>query len=775
MYQHLITHRPSSSSIAPQEEPAKEEAPEEALIVEQKVETTNIDDLEDIPLVTRIKQSPKKVKSKSSRKNSTISSPSPSKPKVENPVETIEEIIDEEDIPLAKRQKLSESSSPQAEQNGGSKMSSKRPDRRCKSTANTLVAMLTADELYEDLDLRNKKANSKGQQQDSQTKFTKQENNSEETAKKVSETEPLNSSSKVSKASKATAKAPTKLANGLKKAPAKKSSKKKVVVKATTLASKTKNNANQKTKDSKNKNSKPKAKTKATKKKVTTTKKNTKRKSSRKQPQIPKPMIHSAEIPSRRSSINDAEKIGQVVQVVTEENKTFFCLKCSTRFSTFADLNEHKKQLHQDKPKFLLNHKVIQPSPQHQIIRMKEECSPDLAKFVANAVRQVPETTFNNMHGRLKDIGTEDGKLYLAKNGQMGTVEKVKMNVSEVWTSKEVYESGWEVAANDSLRWQKYDQQQPQLEQSQDHPHHKVLMKMSHLSWSEQRQFQNVFNSFSDISSASNTSLQELVVQNTPSSLKFELSKKVKMIQGLDLKQLEKRKNKKSSNKISLSAGAKHTINNGQAKLDSQLSEYVADGKEVGNLNGEWENAHDFMCSTCAIVYDELREVLHHKWEAHPYCLVAHVTLRRDLTLPPSDMMYPQLGRSLTKHKSVKLIGSKKPKPEIKPDPQLEHKCSKCPELKFEGGKEEFYAHVLECGGDVDWDVSKKKKKKKKLVNPESVRIRNETPGKTKPTLLTIIFRENDEIEFNARKFTVLERNSISRTTLIINYKTLQK
>ena len=742
MYQHLVTtHRHSSSSIAPQAESAKEDAHEEVAVVEEKVETTNIDDLEDIPLVNRIKQSPKKVKSKSSRNNvSKGSSPSapPIKPKVENPVESKEEIIDEEDIPLAKRQKLSESS-PQAEQTSGDKnMPSKRPDRRAKSTANTLVAMLTADKLYEDLDLTNKKANSKGQQQqqDSQTKFTKQENNSEEATKKVTEAEPLKSSSKVSKASKANTKAPAKLANGLKKVPAKNSSKKKVAVKATTLATKNRNNANQKTKDTKSKNSKPKAKTK-TAKKVTTAKKNTKRKSVRKQPQIPKPMIHSAKIPSRRSSINDAEKIGQVVQVVTEENKNFFCLKCSTRFSTFADLNEHKKQLHQDKPKFSLNHKVIQPSPQHQIIRMKEECSPELAKFVANAVRQVPETTFNNMHGRLQDIGSEDGKMYLAKNGQMGTVEKVKMNVSEVWTSKEVYESGWEVAANDSLRWQKYDQppqQQQQLEQNQDP--HKVLMKMSHLSWSEQRQFQQIFNSYGDISSSassSNNSLRELV--QTPSRLKFELSKKEKMIQGLkylDLKQLEKRKNKKSSNlnKISSFAGAK-LVNNGQAKLDSKLSENVADVNEIGNLNGEWEDAHDFMCSTCAIVYDELREVLHHKWEAHPYCLVAHVTLRRDLTLPPNNMMYPQLGRSLTKHKSVKLIGCKKPKIEIKPDSQHELKCSKCPELKFES-KEDFYAHVLECGGDVDWDVSKKKKKKKKLVNPESVRIRNETPGKTK-------------------------------------------
>merc|ERR1712024_207075 len=150
------------------------------------------------------------------------------------------------------------------------------------------------------------------------------------------------------------------------------------------------------------------------------------------------------------------------------------------------------------------------------------------------------------------------------------------------------------------------------------------------------------------------------------------LSKKNKMIQGLDLKQLGRRR--------------------GGGGIAKNKSTMISSSVQANKLNGEWESHHDFMCSTCAIVYDELREVLHHKWEAHPYCLVAHVTLRRDLTLPPSDMMYPQLGRSLTKHKSVKLIGSKKPKPEIKPDPQLEHKCSKCPELKFEGGKEEFYA-----------------------------------------------------------------------------------
>ena len=46
-----------------------------------------------------------------------------------------------------------------------------------------------------------------------------------------------------------------------------------------------------------------------------------------------------------------------------------------------------------------------------------------------------------------------------------------------------------------------------------------------------------------------------------------------------------------------------------------------------GELNGEWEFGHDFVCTVCCQTYDELREVLHHKWDAHPFCLVAHVTL----------------------------------------------------------------------------------------------------------------------------------------------------
>ena len=47
-------------------------------------------------------------------------------------------------------------------------------------------------------------------------------------------------------------------------------------------------------------------------------------------------------------------------------------------------------------------------------------------------------------------------------------------------------------------------------------------------------------------------------------------------------------------------------------------------------INGEWETEHNYMCSACGALYDELREVMHHKWEAHPYALVAHISLREE-------------------------------------------------------------------------------------------------------------------------------------------------
>ena len=66
--------------------------------------------------------------------------------------------------------------------------------------------------------------------------------------------------------------------------------------------------------------------------------------------------------------------------------------------------------------------------------------------------------------------------------------------------------------------------------------------------------------------------------------------------------------------------------------------------KEVvhGELSGEWEQEFSFVCSVCAIEYDDVLEIMHHKWEAHPHCLVTHVSLREGLQRPPT-LLYPQV------------------------------------------------------------------------------------------------------------------------------------
>merc|ERR1711981_1285225 len=79
---------------------------------------------------------------------------------------------------------------------------------------------------------------------------------------------------------------------------------------------------------------------------------------------------------------------------------------------------------------------------------------------------------------------------------------------------------------------------------------------------------------------------------------------------------------------------------------EDSKSQYL---QSSGYLNGEWELEHDFMCSSCGEIFDELREVWHHKWDAHPGCLVMHITLPRKYKtyLPPHNLIYPQLGRQL--------------------------------------------------------------------------------------------------------------------------------
>jgi hypothetical protein len=64
---------------------------------------------------------------------------------------------------------------------------------------------------------------------------------------------------------------------------------------------------------------------------------------------------------------------------------------------------------------------------------------------------RIPEFTFNNMHGTVGHIGSTDAKIFRSKPN-MSAVDKVRMNFSGAWTTKEVWESGVSLRKPFSLR-----------------------------------------------------------------------------------------------------------------------------------------------------------------------------------------------------------------------------------------------------------------------------------------------------------------------------------
>jgi hypothetical protein len=618
-----------------------------------------------------------------------------------------------EDQPLSKRLKLdfTPSAPPQDLDDDPIVKAAIRPDRKCKSTTNTLVAISLADERYYDLEIKKDNASntSKASKEISSTPDDKiidvddeekplaassgreQRHNMVEDT--ISSTEPNASNTKESPRGRGR---PKKIAiNNGKQPPLNKAKKK--TLKAKKSSARNTNTKKQSLKHNRVPSSAP------------------KKSAEELIPDLVPPSTPSR--CSKRTSAYEAEKASLIVDSVIEEDRFFNCLACHSYFANYAQLCDH------------LNARVCEPQKRPSLLnkatkpmglkpRFNEVCDPEYSSYVSNAIQNVPECTFNNMHGTIRDINSLDGEAFTAKDGNLGALDKVKMNVSGFWSTKDVWESGgWEIG-NDHLTWQKY-------ESRWSCSNRKFLQNMSHLSWPEQKQFKFVY----DVVKA----VPDKAANKVKTVATAELKKKPSLAQGLDLKQLGrsvKYMNQTEREKRAFEAAA---FNATTRKVDDL---------EISTLNGEWESHHDFMCSSCAIVYDELREVLHHKWDAHPYCLVAHVTLRGELMLPPSGMIHPQTGRNLTRHNLVKTISGSRvrnssPVKRIAKKAELaamiiEKKpllCSKCPKLTFEG-REQLYVHVLECGGDTEWDVSKKKKKKKRLVNGTLKRaVSTDNPG----------------------------------------------
>ena len=190
------------------------------------------------------------------------------------------------------------------------------------------------------------------------------------------------------------------------------------------------------------------------------------------------------------------------------------------------------------------------------------------------------------------------------------TLAYFKFNIVNVQT----YPSAATVAR--SLTSQVMDRQFPVITSSA--VHRDFLYRLSQIPWTEQRMVKQSFDS--------NFTPKKVKRIEKPAT---DLNLKNTTLPGkLYLKQVGK--------------SVKYARNKVRNNVKKENLEEL-EGGVTGQLSGEWEKDHSFLCSVCGIEYDDVLEIMHHKWEAHPHCLVAHVSLRQNLQRPPA-LLYPQVG-----------------------------------------------------------------------------------------------------------------------------------
>merc|ERR1719278_1371384 len=196
------------------------------------------------------------------------------------------------------------------------------------------------------------------------------------------------------------------------------------------------------------------------------------------------------------------EKAKQVVQEVLAPPPAFVCLHCKAEFSDYAKLKSHRQGCNPQKMELCKDSKASS-SLKSEVVKTElcEEDSSELYEYVTGSVTDIPETTFNNMHGRINDLRTKDANVYAAR--QLNEIGLVKLNYSGPWSVSEVWESGGWEPREDQLSWQQYEvaavggereRQGRQVVSARKVPlimdrkaSRQFLVKLSTLPWSEQR------------------------------------------------------------------------------------------------------------------------------------------------------------------------------------------------------------------------------------------------------------------------------------------------
>ena len=245
----------------------------------------------------------------------------------------------------------------------------------------------------------------------------------------------------------------------------------------------------------------------------------------------------------------------------------------------------------------------------------------------------------------------------------------VKLNFSGLWSVKDVWESGCWEPREDQLSWQEYElsaeifkhiqslrqnntdagDEKTETGTSANEPDNEQVYKlteklttqivgrkapiitntgmdrqmvtsMSRIPWTEQRYVKERIDSSLTVKRSKRLSVNgDSIRQSNITSL-------------LDLKQTGK--------------SVKYMKTVERESLVKNKSEPYGETFVEGSLSGEWELEHSYMCSVCGVEYDDMMEILHHKWESHPHCLVSHLSVRDNVHKPP-DLMVPQV---LTQH-----------------------------------------------------------------------------------------------------------------------------
>lgn len=192
--------------------------------------------------------------------------------------------------------------------------------------------------------------------------------------------------------------------------------------------------------------------------------------------------IRNGEPPAKRPRKDLSTKTLSIIEHITNEDKAFYCLKCQRSFSTFNKLSEHRTKFHQTSAK--LSSSLWTAKSEAWVQKRFNSVTSSLSDYISGSNRSVPETTFNNMHGTIDDLESTDGKNWRS-NPAMGTVEKVKLNVSGPWTMRDVWETtGWEVK-DGSLTWRRFGNDDKL-----------IVQHLAQLPWPEQLRFKLCFDRY---------------------------------------------------------------------------------------------------------------------------------------------------------------------------------------------------------------------------------------------------------------------------------------